>query len=774
MQRHVHSARSRLRLLPHCGAKTVLVLALSMGAWSPSADAQSLLYLKPGNPVNWTTPGATYSQAREIQEWQSAGYTVTTRDLYTTPITASLLAGYQVVRLNTAVMPYWQPTDAEGLAIEQWVRAGGRLLAEISLSPTAPAVRRFGVATINGNYGGPSGLDWIYHGSPLTVGPVSGPTAPVSLVTASAMDQPVLTPGHTLTIDATLGGYPAVVHGQFDLGRVVIVFFQFWSHDAPRLGDAYNSSIYQANNLQFLSNCIQYLRATPGDSDSDGLPDAWEVQFGLNPNSAAGDNGASGDPDHDGRTNLEEYQSDTHPRGFHARYFAEGAVIPGFFEVNIALLNVDQAAEAHVWLRFQREGATTVGHAVTVPARGRRTVRVNDIPVMGTPAYTPFSTVVESDLPVVADRTMVWNSTGYGSHSETSVASPAQTWYLAEGATHSGFALYYLIQNPNPTPISVLVTYLRPAPLAPVVRMYSVEALSRKTVYVNGEGPELTSTDVSAVIQSLEPAAPIIVERAMYLTDRWGHRFGAGHESAGVTAPSTSWFLAEGATVRALGSTESYFDLYMLIANPNPAETSVTTTYLLPDGTSVVRTFQVAGNSRRTVFVNEVDSRLSDTSLSTIVTATLPVIVERAMWWPGPTWATWHEAHNSAGTTATGTAWALAEGESGGSRQVETYFLIANTSAFPGQAKVTLLFEDGTPATAEQVFDLLPNSRRTIYPPWDFSSAVPAWSHRRYGAIIESLGTTPAQIVVERAIYANDDAGTTWAAGTNSVATRLR
>ena len=62
-----------------------------------------------------------------------------------------------------------------------------------------------------------------------------------------------------------------------------------------------------------------------------------------------------------------------------------------------------------------------------------------------------FSTVVESDVPVVVDRTMTWDARGYGSHAETSIAAPATTWYLAEGATHSGFNLFYLIQNPNAT-----------------------------------------------------------------------------------------------------------------------------------------------------------------------------------------------------------------------------------------------------------------------------------------------------------------------------------
>jgi len=61
--------------------------------------------------------------------------------------------------------------------------------------------------------------------------------------------------------------------------------------------------------------------------------------------------------------------------------------------------------------------------------------------------------------------------------------SPAPTWYLAEGATHFGFELYYLIQNPNATAVTVQVTYLRPSPLAPVVRQYAVAASSRKTIY---------------------------------------------------------------------------------------------------------------------------------------------------------------------------------------------------------------------------------------------------------------------------------------------------
>jgi hypothetical protein len=102
------------------------------------------------------------------------------------------------------------------------------------------------------------------------------------------------------------------------------------------------------------------------------------------------------------------------------------------------------------------------------------------------------------------------------------------------------------------------------------------------------------------------------------------------------------------------------------------------------------------------------------------------------------------------------------------SRNLETYVLVANTSATPADVRVTLRFEDGT--SAELTYAGIPAKSRFNVPVGvDFPEA----AGRRFGVIVESLGEMPAQIVVERAMYW-DAAGQTWAAGTNALATRLQ
>jgi uncharacterized protein (DUF1800 family) len=488
------------------------------------------------------------------------------------------------------------------------------------------------------------------------------------------------------------------------------------------------------------------------DADGDGLPDAWEIQFGLNPSSASGGHGAGGDPDGDGFTNAQEMAAGTHPRGMFTRTFAEGAT-GDLFDLQFALFNPDASRTAIALVRYLTSSGTPVAEPLVLPPLTRVTLNPETIPAL---TNTALSTVIESDLLLAVDRTMSWDERRYGSHAETGAAWPSTTWFFAEGATHSGFDLFYLIQNPNTAPATVDVTYLLPAG-APLQRRYIVAPGSRFNIWVKGEDPALAATDVSATLAS---SLPIVAERAMYLTSP-GRLFEAGHASAGITAPALEWFLAEGAT-------GEFFDLFVLVANPTTEDADVRLRYLLPDGVIVVKRHPVPARSRRTFHVDGEDSRLASTAVSTMVESLngVPVLVERAMWWPGPGFGEWRESHNSAGSTAAALRWALAEGEEGGPFDTRTYVLVANVGDTAGNARVTLYFEGGDLATAD--VPLPARSRTTI----DVRATFPDAVHRRFATLVESRGAAPAPLVVERAMY-SDAAGERWAAGTNALGTPL-
>ena len=230
-----------------------------------------------------------------------------------------------------------------------------------------------------------------------------------------------------------------------------------------------------------------------------------------------------------------------------------------------------------------------------------------------------------------------------------------------------------------------------------------------------------------------------------------------------MTAPSTHWFLAEGAT-------GTYFDLFILIANPNSQRRRPSRRATCWSTAHVVtKNYTVAANSRFNIWVDYEGAELANAAVSTTVTSTngVPIIVERAMWWPGPARGT--RRTTRPGSTETGVKWAMGEGELGGATNTETYILIANTSSWPGTGRVTLLFEDGTAPLAKD-FALPPNSRTNVDV---VRRQFPAARGKVFGAIVESLGASPAQIVVERAVY-YDAGGVGWAAGTNALATKLQ
>jgi hypothetical protein len=493
--------------------------------------------------------------------------------------------------------------------------------------------------------------------------------------------------------------------------------------------------------------------AAPVDGDNDGLPDDWEREFGLDPTNRLGDNGASGDPDGDGQTNAQERTAGTHPRGIATRLLAEG-LRQGTFTTRVALANPSASTAAYVQLRFERDDAVVVRTTARVPAQQKVTV---DTSALADLQGHAFATVVESDIFVAVDRLVQWEN-GRGSHAEHGLAGASRSWYFAEGATYTGFQLFYLLQNPGEATANVTLTYLREAPLAPLVRTHVVAPHSRVTVWVNEDekGPQtpVTGAASSAVVDA---DVPIVVERAMYRSVP--NTFEAGHASAGASALDTTWFFAEGYT----GPT---FEQYLLMGNPGSSPVPVQVTYLLPSGPTPPVTYVVPATSRLTVLVNgEVPApglSLASTAVSMVLQADAPIVAERAMWWPGSS-ATWREAHVSLGATSTCDRWVVAEGEWGPG--VDTYVLVANTGPQATRLRATLLREGTAPLSAD--VDVPAGARQNVNVP----SLFPLAYGTRFGMLLEPAPGSPnAPLVVEWAHYANAG-GLQWSAGANALGT---
>ena len=447
-------------------------------------------------------------------------------------------------------------------------------------------------------------------------------------------------------------------------------------------------------------------------------------------------------------TRLAEFIAEQQPP--RTSYLAEGASNP--FTHDVSLAN-PAARPAPVKITFLRDGGTPIVVPLILDPLSRKTIRASDVPG----AQGALSTVVESTsgAPVVVERTMFSANWKWG-HTGNAVASAATRWFFGEGS-QGFFDTFVLLANAGVATANVQVRFLVEGDqpfVFPVVR--GVDANKRVTVYT-GDYVELRDKNFAVAVESDQP---IIAERAMYFPGFSNFSWAAGHESAGVPALATEWFHAE-------GSTGPYFDMYLLLGNPNGSPVHVDVTYLRPDGAPpIVIPYDIAANSRRTINVEQEHPGLADTAVSAKVVANLPIVSERAMYWPD---GQWWEAHNSVGLTATATKWGLAEGRVGGPFGFETYVLVANPSSQAANLRVTFL-RNGAPPIVREGSDWIVGAggRFTIgvTPTWNMAG----FYDGEFGVVVESLNGVP--VVVERAMYWNLP-GLRWAGGTNAAGTPI-
>lgn len=415
-----------------------------------------------------------------------------------------------------------------------------------------------------------------------------------------------------------------------------------------------------------------------------------------------------------------------------------------FFDLDVSIANpTDRAAPISV--DFLTEGGSAVPYTTSVPANAPLQINADTL----IPAAS-VSTVVRSldAIPLVVERTQSWDARGYGGHGGTAV-TPSTRWLFAEGA-QGYFDTFVLLTNDNDAPVDVTVRFLLEDATA-VTETVTVAGHARHTIHTDTI-PALRDRSFGIDISA---PRPIGAERAMYFPRNGPRLWEGGHESAGVTAASRTWFLAEGAT-------GSFFECFILLMNPNDTPAETTLTYLLPDGGTLAQSLMLPPNSRRTINVETVYPGLANTAVSTTVAANVGIVVERAMYWPDISEG-WREAHNSFGVTDLGLRWGIADGRIGGPRAYSTYILLANPNPVPAEVQVRFLKAG---AVETRLYTLQPTSRMNIHAATD----VPALGEGTFSADIQVLNYQP--IAVEKAMYWNAE-GVTWAAGTNVTAVPL-
>jgi hypothetical protein len=443
-------------------------------------------------------------------------------------------------------------------------------------------------------------------------------------------------------------------------------------------------------------------------------------------------------------------------------FLAEGST-GTFFDYDLALANPSPASVVADISYFTQAG-TTITQSVTLPAQSRRTIKVDEVP--GLEANFMSTTVRTTTAPIVVERTMRWGATPearYGAHGDKATAGPALKWYFAEGAQGEGasafFTTFLLLANTGSTVNTATIDWLTDR--GPVQRRLTLPAQSRTTIAPRSD-PNVSGTSFGIVVTF---ATPAVAERAMYFGLQPDQFLRGGHDSAGATAPSTRWFLAEGAS-------GPFFETFVLLANPHETAVDATLRFLTGTGVSVTRTVSVPARSRLTVDpegLSPAAPELANVPLATIVTATRPIVAERAQYWPG-LGDQWYEAHNSFGVTAARPKWGLAEGRVGNPAAMppanyQTYVLLANPGTTAATVTMRFLREAGAPVI--KTFTVA-GERRVNVAVAGPGSSVPELADEMFGVEIES--TQP--IVVERALYG--DAGTqVFGIGTNATATPL-
>jgi len=314
----------------------------------------------------------------------------------------------------------------------------------------------------------------------------------------------------------------------------------------------------------------------------------------------------------------------------------------------------------------------------------------------------------DTALSMVADQNNLYvgtmNEYTGGEIWKTSVTfSSTPTFYFAEGTTRPDFDAYMCIENPGNAAADVLITYVTGDGTSKGQNL-SVPASSRATVHpadVLGTGND-AAHDFSAKVECTNGQS-IICERPMYFN--YNGVWNGGHDVVGATAPSSTWYFAE-------GSCRPNFDPYLSICNPGTSAASVEVTYMKGDGGTAVQNVSVPPASRGTLHPADVlgtgNDPAHDFSAKVVSTNGIGIVAERPMYFNYN--GAWTGGSDVVGANAPAPDWYFAEGTC--RPNFEPYICIQNPGDATADIAITYMKGNGT--TQTQTASVGAHSRSTI------------------------------------------------------------
>jgi len=317
------------------------------------------------------------------------------------------------------------------------------------------------------------------------------------------------------------------------------------------------------------------------------------------------------------------------------------------------------------------DGRGSFSVAVTVP--GTLGNGLNTITASGAASRASASIAVQGRLPVTT------------------------RYYFPHGDTTGDHRTVIALLNAGGTPATVRMTFLyQNAP----ERSYTQTVPAHSHASVDLSLAAGAGRNVSIIVES---DRQIGAQSIIY--------YGAGDTSSasGASAPSGTWYLAE-------GYTGGSFREYLTVMNPNTTFANVDVRFLPFNGKPPVEhRFTVRPRSNIRI---DAGQYVPNQSTSAIVTADKGVVVERSMRFG----AGRRGAHDKIGVVAASTVWQFAEGESAANRQ--TFLTILNPNpAAPASVTATFYDRTGKPVGQKTIVvgalrrgniklnDLLPNAQ---------------------------------------------------------------